>query len=170
MINLQSLIPLVPLIDLRIFEISAGNSYLKHQTSRGWQLGPLPLASLGAALGPGTARGHLLDTTVDIVYILVLVKMAWCMEASQTPQTWILVLFAALSLIIAGSLILKLFGGMYLFSANCSAFAVGVLKHVNLWNVIFSLTVSRRSKAMLFLVPFVGIHNLGAVALPESRT
>lgn len=51
MINLQSLIHLIPLIDLRIFEISAGNSYLKHQTSRGWQLEPLPLASLGAALG-----------------------------------------------------------------------------------------------------------------------
>eukprot|EP00435_Cladocopium_sp_Y103_P072440 s157_g40.t1 len=92
-----------------------------------------------------TSRGHLLDTTVDFLYILVLVKMAWYMdpkETSQTPPTWVLVLFAVLSLIIATSLILKLFGGMYLFSdcVNCNGFAVGVLKHVNLWNVIFSLT------------------------------
>ena len=59
MINLQSLIPLVPLIDLIIFEISAGNSYLKHQTSRGWQLGwrcPWPRNSARAS--PGYHGGY----------------------------------------------------------------------------------------------------------------
>jgi len=87
-----------------------------------------------------TARGHFVDSLVDVAYILILVRMAVALDDREIPEVSILTLFAVLSMFIAGSLMLKLFGGMYLFASSAPGFMVGVMKHVNLWNVLLTAT------------------------------
>ena len=52
---------------------------------------------------------------------------------------------------IAGSLMLKLFGGMYLFASSAPGFMVGVMKHVNLWNVLLTATDASMMLSEFFL-------------------
>ena len=51
---------------------------------------------------------------------------------------------------IAASLMLKLFGGMYLFSASADGFVVGVIRHVNLWNVLLTATDASMMLSQIF--------------------
>ena len=53
---------------------------------------------------------------------------------------------------IAASLMLKLFGGMYLFASySCRrGFVVGVIRHVNLWNVLLTATDASMMLSQIF--------------------